>query len=113
MREGLKHPSERPRKYLRLSVPGLRSGTAPGIASVVGEPLRVGTRIHISGRGTRSTVLTVITRSGDRRYRLTAPYGALSPVASINASLTVTERHGQLSLTIRGSTVRAKVTRIP
>jgi probable HAF family extracellular repeat protein len=77
LQNALKNHTMRSGGALHLHVPGRRSGDSPGLAQVIGEPLRVGNTIRVSGHGTRRTTIWVAVAAGGHLYRCAVKYAEL------------------------------------
>lgn len=70
LRASIAHHGMGHRGSLRVSVSGRRSGDARGIAQAVGEPVRPGTYVRITGHGSPTTLLSINAAVGKHRYSI-------------------------------------------
>ncbi|HEX6701425.1 MAG TPA: hypothetical protein VF101_11910 [Gaiellaceae bacterium] len=93
--------------WLRLRVPGHRSGSGPGLAQVTGEPLTVGETISVLGQAAPRTRILVQVRFHQlQRYVASFPFSALSQRRSPRV-LRLVARNGRPAFMIGQDLVRA------
>jgi hypothetical protein len=112
LRQSILHHRLRHAGALRLRVAGHRSGNAPGLAQVVGEPLRDGDKIVFSGRGTLRTIVIVEVVVGPHLYQAIVSYQSLKESLTASTQFTmrivVQQRKPQLYIGNRRLAARVK-----
>jgi Vacuolar protein sorting-associated protein 62 len=110
LRQAIRTHRMRQRGSLHLRVKGRRSGDSPGLAQVIGEPLRVGETIDIRGRATTRTILMVGVRTGQSLYRCELAMPKMP--ASRRLELRIGTRNGRPTVLSGGFDQHALVTRL-